>query len=137
MRVLHAVELYRPSVGGAQEVVRQVSERLAARGHDVTVATTALPDREDAEIDGVRIAEFGVSGNAMRGLDGDVEGYRRFVREGGFDVVMVYAAQQWTLDALLDVIGDFPCPVVVAPCGLSALGDPAWEDYFARLPEQL
>src|SRR3954449_5227675 len=114
MRVLHAVELYRPSVGGAQEVVRQLSERLVTRGHEVTVATTALAERREHEVEGVRIAEFAVSGNAMRGLEGDVEGYRRFVLDGGFDVVMVYAAQQWTLDALLDVMDQVPCPVVVA-----------------------
>ncbi len=137
MRVLHAVELYRPSVGGAQEVVRQVSERLVRRGHDVTVATTALADRDADLIEGVRIAGFDVSGNTIRGLTGDVEGYRRFVLEGDFDVMMVYAAQQWTLDALLDVLDQVPFPVVVAPCGFSALGDPAWDAYFARLPEQL
>jgi glycosyltransferase involved in cell wall biosynthesis len=137
MRVLHAVELYRPSVGGAQEVVRQLSERLAARGHDVTVATTALPDREDRRPGGVRIAEFAVAGNAVRGLEGDVDAYRQFVLEGGFDVVMVYAAQQWTLDGLLDVLDRVPCPVVVAPCGFSALHDPDWAGYFSALPALL
>lgn len=137
MRVLHAVELYRPSVGGAQEVVRQLSERLALRGHDVTVATTALAQRDTAEIEGVRIAGFDVSGNAVAGLRGDVEGYRRFVLDGDFDVLMVYAAQQWTLDALLPVLDQVPFPVVVAPCGFSALGDPAWDRYFSELPERL
>lgn len=137
MRVLHAVELYRPSVGGAQTVVLQVSERLVARGHEVTVATTALPEREAGELDGVRVVGFDVSGNAVAGLSGDVEGYHRFVCEGDFDVMMVYAAQQWTLDALLDVIDEVPFPVVVAPCGFSALGDEAWEGYFDTLPERL
>jgi L-malate glycosyltransferase len=137
MRVLHAVELYRPSVGGAQEVVRQVSERLAARGHEVTVATTALPEREPGPLEGVEIAEFAVSGNAVGGLNGDVAGYRRFVLDGDFDVMMVYAAQQWTLDALLGVIDQVPYPVMVAPCGFSALGDEAWASYFAELPTRL
>jgi glycosyltransferase involved in cell wall biosynthesis len=59
------------------------------------------------------------------------------VLEGGFDLMMVYAAQQWTLDALLDVLDRVPFPVVVAPCGFSALGDPAWDPYFERLPGQL
>lgn len=137
MRILHAVELYRPSVGGAQEVVRQISERLVAMGHEVTVATTSLPERTQVEIEGVRIVEFAVSGNAVTGLAGDVEGYRRFVLDGAFDVMMVYAAQQWTLDALLDVIDRVPYPVIVAPCGFSALTDPAWSAYFERLPERL
>ena len=137
MRILHAVELYEPSVGGAQAVVRQVSERLAARGHEVTVATSALPERTERRINGVEIAEFAVSGNEVRGIEGDVEGYRRFVAEGGFDVVMTYAAQQWTTDALLPVLDSVAAPKVLAPCGFSGLHDPAYAGYFERLPDAL
>jgi len=42
VNILHTVEFYSPSVGGAQEVVRQISELLVKRGHDVTVATMSL-----------------------------------------------------------------------------------------------
>src|SRR3954451_984506 len=122
VRILHAVEFYAPSVGGAQEVVRQISERLAARGHDVTVATSAHPERSAPELNGVGIREFAASGNAVRGMAGDVEGYRRFVADGRFDVVMTYAAQQWTTDALLDGLDTIAAPVVLAPCGFSGLG---------------
>ncbi len=45
MRILHTVEFYHPSIRGAQEVVRQFSERLVTLGHDVTVVTTKLPER--------------------------------------------------------------------------------------------
>ncbi len=44
MNILHTSEFYSPGVGGEQEVVKQLSERLAARGHEVTVATTRLFD---------------------------------------------------------------------------------------------
>ena len=137
LRILHAVEFYPPSVGGAQEVVRQVSRRLAERGHDVTVATTALAERRSDEIDGVKVAEFAVRGNAVRGLEGDVGAYRRFVRDGGFDVVMTYAAQQWTTDALLDVLDDIPARTVLAPCGFSGLRQRAYAGYFDGLRHKL
>jgi glycosyltransferase involved in cell wall biosynthesis len=137
LRILHTAELYAPSVGGAQEVVRQVSERLVARGHDVTVATAALPGRDYSELHGVRIAEFDVGGNAVRGIRGDVEPYRRFVREGDFDVVMAYAAQQWAADALLDQLGAISAATILAPCGFSGLHDPAYAGYFAGLRDQL
>jgi L-malate glycosyltransferase len=133
MRILHAVELYSPSVGGAQEVVRQVSVRLAERGHDVTVATRALADRASPQIDGVAIEEFDAGGSALHGLSGEVERYRDFVRDGGFDAVMTYAAQQWTTDALLDMVGDVPAATVLAPCGFSGLGTRSWRPYFRRL----
>jgi glycosyltransferase involved in cell wall biosynthesis len=137
MRILHSVEFYSPSVGGAQEVVRQVSRRLAAAGHDVTVATTALARRTGAMIDGVRIASFNVSGNAVRGMRGDVAAYQRFVEEGGWDVIMVYAAQQWTCDALADVLPSVPAAKVFAPCGFSGLHAPAYQGYFAAMPQML
>jgi glycosyltransferase involved in cell wall biosynthesis len=137
LRILHCVEFYAPSVGGAQEVVRQLSERLAAAGHDVTVATTRLPQRTTHELNGVKIVEFDVSGNAVRGMSGDVEGYRRFVTEGGFDVVMAYATQQWATDALLPIAGQIGAATVLAPCGFSALHDPAYDAFFRDLPAQM
>jgi L-malate glycosyltransferase len=118
-------------------VVRQVSEELVRRGHAVTVATTRLPDRDAPELNDVRIEEFEVSGNAVRGLTGDVERYCRFVAEGDFDVVMTYAAQQWTTDALLPMLDRIPYTKVLAPCGFSGLRDPAYREYFSSLPDAL
>lgn len=137
MRILHTVELYEPSVGGAQEVVRQISSRLAAKGHEVTVATTKLADRRADRIDGVRVAEFAISGNAVRGMRGDLDAYREFVVNGDFDVMMGYAAQQWTVDALLPVLDRIPYPHALAPCGFSGLHDAAYANYFAELPDRL
>ena len=68
MRILLACEFYYPSVGGVQEVMRQIAERLAARGHRVTVATTYVAERKSRELNGVTIVEFKVSGNAVRGM---------------------------------------------------------------------
>jgi glycosyltransferase involved in cell wall biosynthesis len=137
MRILHSVEFYWPSVGGAQEVVRQISRRLASRGHDVTVATSADPARAENVVDGVRVVGFDIAGNAVRGMTGDLDAYRRFVVEGDFDVVMLYAAQQWATDALLPVLEDLPGATVLAPCGFSGLRDPAYASYFAALRERL
>jgi len=39
MRILHLTPDYHPAMGGGEWYVRQISERLAARGHDVTVVT--------------------------------------------------------------------------------------------------
>jgi glycosyltransferase involved in cell wall biosynthesis len=135
VRILHSVEFYPPAVGGVQEVVRQVSERLAARGHEVTVATGADPRRQPGGP--VEVVGFDVRGNDVRGIEGDVEGYRRFVTEGDWDVVMSYAAQQWACDALLPVLGEIRAPVVLAPCGFSGLRNPAYARYFDTLRERL
>src|SRR5215470_45474 len=75
LRILHTVQFYWPHTGGAEEVVREISERLVARGHDVTVATTALPERTSREHAGVKIVEFPLSGNLAGGFHGDVTAY--------------------------------------------------------------
>ena len=40
MRVLHVTPLYWPSLGGGEQVVHTLSERMARDGHEVVVATT-------------------------------------------------------------------------------------------------
>jgi len=137
MKILHTVEFYRPSVGGAQEVVRQLSERLAARGHDVTVATTKLAERSFSEIAGVKIVEFDLSGNEVRGYRGDVRTYHDFLRRGEFDVMMNYAAQQWTADAAYPVLHELPYAKVFSPCGFSGLPWKEYQGYFQRMPAVL
>ncbi len=137
MKILHAVEFYYPSVGGAQAVVQQVSERLAARGHEVTVATSYVPGRSQEIHRGVRIVPFHVTGNAVRGMRGELERYQEFVRDGGYDVILVYAAQQWTCDALLSILDQITARKVFAPCGFSGLHEVAYREYFERMPEIL
>jgi glycosyltransferase involved in cell wall biosynthesis len=134
MKILHTVEFYPPSVGGMQEVVRQLSERLAAHGHEVTVATTRLPGRRGAVLNGVRIAEFAVSGKLATGMAGEVEEYRRFVLESDFDVITSFAAQQWATDALLGRLDRIRAKKVFVPTGFSELNHPRFQGYFAAMP---
>jgi glycosyltransferase involved in cell wall biosynthesis len=137
LRILHAVEKYSPSVGGAQEVVRQVSRHLALRGHHVTVATSFDARRKGGKIDGVNVVEFRVSGNAVRGIRGDVKSYREFVVDQQFDVIMTYAAQQWTTDALLPILSEIQAPKILAPCGFSGLNKRSYAAYFRNLPDAI
>jgi len=137
VRILLACEFYEPSVGGVQEVVRQIAVRLVERGHRVTVATTHLPERKTREISGVEIAEFKVTGNVVRGMSGEVDAYRDFVLTGEYDLFMVKAAQQWTFDALIPVLDRMKKPKIFVPCGFSGLYEPAFAQYYGRMPELL
>jgi glycosyltransferase involved in cell wall biosynthesis len=137
VRILLACEFYEPSVGGVQEVMRQVAVRLVERGHQVTMATTRLPERRGSKIDGVDIAEFAVSGNLVRGLTGEVDAYRRYVLEADYDLFMVKAAQQWTFDALVPILDQMTKPKIFVPCGFSGLYEPAYADYYQRMPDLL
>ncbi len=133
MKILHTVEFYHPSVGGMQEVVKQLSERLASLGHEMTVATTRLPERTEKVVNGVRIAEFDVSGNLVRGLRGDVESYRKFLLESDFDVIANFAAQQWATDVALALLDDITAAKVFVPTGFSGLYLPRYGNYFSSM----
>jgi glycosyltransferase involved in cell wall biosynthesis len=134
MRILFCCEFYSPSVGGVQEVIKQLAERLVVRGHEVTVATTELPTRCFGSLNGVTIREFKISGNLMRGLEGRISAYRRYITSQPFDVIMVKAAQQWTFDALWPVLSKIKAAKVFVPCGFSGFYEPAYSEYFRQLP---
>jgi len=135
MRILHTVEFYHPSVGGMQEVVKQLSERLVKLGHEVTVATTKLPDRKDDTLNGVKIREFSVSGNLAKGFKGDAQGYKKFLLDSDFDVVTNFAAQQWATDVALTVLDDIKAKRVFVPTGFSGLYMKEYKDYFEKMKE--
>jgi glycosyltransferase involved in cell wall biosynthesis len=137
MRLLFACEFYSPSVGGVQEVMKQLAERMVQRGHQVTVATTRLAEREFSSLNGVEIVGFDIAGNLARGMSGEVERYREFVRSFPCDALMVKAAQQWTFDALWPVLDDIACRKVFIPCGFSGLYEPMYQSYFEQLPSIL
>lgn len=134
LRILHTVESYHPSVGGMQEVVRQISERLAALGHQVTVATSKAAQRDFEELNGVRVVQFDVSGNAVRGYRGDADSYRNFLLHSDFDVIANFAAQQWATDLMLPLLDRIAARKVFVPTGFSGLYWPKYRDYFRNLP---
>jgi glycosyltransferase involved in cell wall biosynthesis len=137
MKILHTVEFYAPSVGGAQEVVRQVSEELVRRGHDVAVATTRLRNRKFSTLNGVKIVGFDIAGNEVRGFRGDTKAYQDFLRQGSFDLMMNYAAQQWTTDLAIPLLSELTYPKILAPCGFSGLMDARYSRYFEQAPSFL
>jgi glycosyltransferase involved in cell wall biosynthesis len=136
MKILFTVEFYEPHKGGAEEVVRQLAERLVKKGHNITVATTFLPARKENNINGVKIESFRISGNAVRGIFGNAEEIKRYrdFLQGDFDVVINYAAQIWTTDLAFLELDNICAKKILVPCGYSALRDISFKKYFAELP---
>jgi glycosyltransferase involved in cell wall biosynthesis len=137
MKLLFCCESYWPQRGGVQEVMRQIAERMAARGHDVSVATGTLSDRKADTHNGVRIYSFEVTGNLVTGIRGQVDRYRDFVTSFDGDAIMIKAAQQWTFDALWPVLDQIKARKIFIPCGFSSFYEPSFKDYFRRLPDIL
>lgn len=137
MRILHTCEFYDPSKGGAQEVVKRISELLVEAGHEVSVATTSDVRRGQNRINGVNVVGFDISGNAVRGFNGNTRSYQDFLTANRFDVMMNYAAQQWATDLALPVLERMHGARLLAPCGFSGLLCESYAEYFASLPRYL
>ncbi len=133
MRILHTVESYYPSIGGMQEVVKQLSERLVSLGHEVTVATRKLPERKQNNINGVRVEEFEIVGNVVYGMKGEVEKYREFLLNSKFDIVTNFAAQQWATDIALPILNKIRGKKVSVPTGFSGFYLPEYKSYFENM----
>ncbi len=137
MRILHTATTYSPSLDGVAEIVRNISERLVQRGHDVHVATTAVDSQKSsAELRGVHVHRFSVKGNLTLGMRGEVEQYRQFVRSGDWNLLVNHCLQTWPTDALLDEIGAYSWPSVLVTHGLS-IRNSLFDAYYLKIPRYL
>ncbi|MES2906965.1 MAG: glycosyltransferase family 4 protein [Pseudomonadota bacterium] len=134
MKFLFCCEYYHPSRGGVQEVMRQIAERFVQSGHDVTVATTRMAERESLNINGVHIEEFNIHGNYVSGMTGEIDRYRSFIETFPADAILIKAAQQWTFDAIWPSLDKIKARKVFIPCGFSGLYLPQFASYFEKLP---
>ncbi len=133
MKILHTVEFYSPSIGGMQAVVKQLSERMAKSGHQVTIATSKLPGRSGRQADNLNVVEFEVAGNFVRGIVGRASEYEDFLLASNFDIITNFAAQQWATDIALPLLGRLKGRKVFVPTGFSGLYLSEYQDYFARM----
>jgi glycosyltransferase involved in cell wall biosynthesis len=133
MNIAHCVESYAPAIGGMAEVVRQISERLVQMGHAVTVLTSNASERVSSDLNGVRIRSFNLQGNAVNGISGNAAEYLRALRDGQFDVVVFFAAQQWATDAALPYLSKFTFKKIFVPTGFSALFDVRYANYYKEM----
>lgn len=118
-------------------MMRQIAERMAARGHDVTVATSQHPRRKSGVVNGVKVRGFKAGGKLVYGLSGQIGKYREFVRTFEADAILIMAAQQWSFDALWPILDDIKARKVFIPCGFSGLYEPDFSEYFVQLPDVL
>jgi hypothetical protein len=130
MKILHTVQDYFPSTGGSEEVVRQLSERLAKRGHEMTVATSRNRSRSSKIINSVKIEEFQLGGNIVNGIIGskkEIRRYQDFIMRSDYDIIMNYAAQIWCTDLVFSLLKNINKKKFLVPCGYSGLGKKEYE----------
>lgn len=133
MKIFHCVESYYPSVGGMQEVVKQLSERLVKLGHDVTVLTRHHPERTFSELNGVKLLTFNIKGNPLEVKDAEDQRYVNFLLSLKGDVITFFAAQQWATNLALPFLNQIKIKKVSVPTGYSGLYWPMFKDYFEKM----
>lgn len=136
MKILHTVEKYYPPEGGMQKVVREISERLVKKGHSVSIATRYDPLIKHYSMNSVRIEQFKISGNLVRGYEGEtkeIKRYQDFLKNSDFDIIANFAAQQWATDLTLPLLKKLGAKKVLVPTGFSGLHYPQYRKYFAKM----
>ena len=130
MKIYHCVESYFPAVGGMQEVVKQLSERMAKLGHEVYVLTRFHPDRNFETLAGVNVVQFDIQGNPKKAETAIERSYVDYLLNIRGDVVTFFAAQQWATDLALPVLAQIKAKKVSVPTGYSGLYWPDFKQYF-------
>jgi glycosyltransferase involved in cell wall biosynthesis len=134
MQILIGTDYYYPSIGGQQIVLKEIAERLVKLGHKVTIVTSKMHSRQANNYNGVNIIEFDIKGSYVHGIQGKVSDYQNFMLSNKFDVIMIKAAQGWTIDALIPILNKIKTRKVFIPCGFSALYDPFYSEYYNIMP---
>jgi L-malate glycosyltransferase len=138
MLILQTSHTYLPNLDGVAEVVSQTSKRLAARGHEIHVATTATPGSPKLEtIDGVFVHRFDVAGNSFSRIHGATHDFLAFVEALRPDVIALHHCAVWTTDLLLPLMGKLDCGKVFIPHGMARFKDPDSYEYFRELADYL
>lgn len=133
LNILHAVEQYPPQVGGMGEVVKQISTQLVRYGHQVTVATSRNRFHRLKVADGVKIEEFDLSGSLVKGIKGNAANYQSFLVNSSFDVVVNFAAQQWSSDLAFPLLSKIKAKKIFVPTGFSNFYNSKYQQYFQEM----
>ena len=115
------------------EVVKQLSERFVSMGHSVTVTTGTNSERKSEIINGVKVVSFKITGNSVMGYTGNTKAYEDFLLNSNFDVVTLFAAQQWATDIALPILNKIKGKKVFVPTGFSYFYDSSYTSYYEQM----
>jgi glycosyltransferase involved in cell wall biosynthesis len=132
MKILICSEFYFPQVGGVEEHNFQIANFFYKRGHQVEIVTTYNKNRKTKN-NSIKINQFKINGNFVKGYSGDTIEYQNFLLQNKFDIIFVNAAQQWTCDLLLAIINNITAKKIFFPCGFSRIQNILYLPYFQIL----
>jgi len=135
MKIVHCVESYFPAVGGMQEVVKQLSERLVKLNHQVIVLTRFHEERNFTVFNGVELIQFNIHDNPKKVSTAEEQRYVDYLINLDADIITFFAAQQWATDLALPHLKNIRAKKVSVPTGYSGLYKEEFKEYFHDMRE--
>jgi glycosyltransferase involved in cell wall biosynthesis len=153
VKILITSFTFPPQANGVAEVARTQSAGLAARGHEVTVATGFDAARSPADSPpGVTVRQFRVSGagNIRGGCRGETAAYGQFIASYEGDIILCNCWEIWATDAAIPFFRASKARKAIVshgfgahlwhPCRRFAWGLGQWlfaQPYVLRLPKMM
>ncbi len=136
MNILICCEFFYPSIGGAQKVCEELAINLSKQGHNISIATSLFKKglKRFESNNNIKINRFKIKGNKVRGFEGEIQLYQKFLLNKKYDAILIYAAQQWTFDLVFPIIDQIKSNLFLATCGFSKLNNLFYKKYFKELP---
>jgi glycosyltransferase involved in cell wall biosynthesis len=135
MKILICSEFFFPHIGGVEKHSQILANYFIKRKHKVHIATSFIKNRH--KIKNLVIKEFNISGNIVKGYNGDTIKYQKFLINNKYDLIFFNAAQQWTLDLALPIIDIIISKKAFFPCGFSRLNSFIYKPYFSYLKTRI
>jgi len=136
MRLLFCSEFFYPEIGGVEKHMNILSDYFNKK-YEVHIATTFNNLRTKEQISKYKIHQFDISGNFVKGYKGKINEYQNFLLNSNFDLILFYAAQQWTFDLSLEILENIKSKKIFLPCGLSKINNILYKPYFYLLKKKI
>jgi glycosyltransferase involved in cell wall biosynthesis len=121
-KILICTYSYPPEINGMSHVVFEHSIGLSNRGYDVSIATTYNKKRKPyVSSDRIKIYQFKTYGQGRVGgnFRGDVDGYRKFLVESKFDLIIFHGWECWSTELSIPILNRIQAKKIIVSHGTS------------------
>jgi len=139
MKILLCSEYFYPKIGGVEKHTQIIADYFINKNHHVEIATSSLIKLNKNRVSTKHyiINYFNISGNFVKGYNGETHKYQYFLLKNKFDIIFFNAAQQWSFDLALPIISSINSKKILFPCGFSRINNILYYPYFLLLKKKI
>jgi glycosyltransferase involved in cell wall biosynthesis len=139
MKILLCSEYFYPKIGGVERHTQIIADYFINKNHHVEIATSSIKLNKNyrVSIKPYIINYFNISGNFIKGYNGETYNYQEFLTKSKFDIIFFNAAQQWTFDLALPIVSLIKSKKILFPCGFSRINNLLYYPYFLLLKKKI